>query len=128
MSKPCLVPGCSLFQTKHSAKNMCPKHYQKAFWSSRRKVWGGIREAKQFRRDFLVKEVSQLCELDIPTSRRVVDTIISSMSASLKRGEPVSVPGFGKLLIHRRFKRPKVYFVPSKQLVYLVKHPDYRKP
>lgn len=104
------------------------KAYSKMYFLSNRKVYGGLREAKMFRRDFLVREVAALCELTLPKARKVVNAILSSMRDSLKRGEEVSVPGFGKFLIHSRPKNVygyPVYFVPSKQLVYLVKHPNY---
>lgn len=110
---------------------MCNAHYLKAYDQKHKKVRGGIKDAKQFRRDFLVQEVSQLCELTLDESRLIVNTILKTIVDTLKRGESVSVPGFGKFLIHHRNRLcygPNVFFVPSKQLVYLVKHQDYRKP
>lgn len=53
----------------------------------------------------LVEIISEKAELPKTTAARVLETVLESITASLKKGDPVLLVGFGTLVVNERAAR-----------------------
>ena len=112
----CLYTDC---HKPKRVKNLCNTHYLRLFPRVRGKYVG---------RYELVLMLNHLTEIPIKKCRVIVNTIFKTIQSGLERGEQVKIPGFGIFDTHDRPYEGwglSPYFRPSKELKYMVRHPDY---
>lgn len=110
------------------AKNLCRAHYLPLYFASHPLTKRGKANLALIREP-LVQLVRDYSEIQLKQAYRAVDAIFDSMIQSLKRGDPVYIPGFGTFSRYKptpKAKRFRVRFSPSPELTYLVDHPSFR--
>lgn len=81
------------------------------------------RTYKSYCKPYLIQEVAEVTGLSQDKVRIIVETILSQIVQSIRKGERVEIRGFGVFDTHSRPIRiygPRVYFRPSSALRQMV--------
>ncbi len=111
----CMIHNCKL---PMHARNLCNKHYLKDYFS-REPRSEASRGRRYVRRTTLAYEMNEITGIPYKKCLEIVRVIFNVITEAIKRGEEVTIPGFGTFGKHNFSKRwfgPAIYFQPEREL------------